>query len=125
MEITLNHTIVPAFNHIETAKFYEFIFEFKFLKVWGPFAVVKVNSSLTLDFKQADTFNSVHFAFKVSEKEFDNIFNRIKSKDIPFGSDPFNLDDHNINTNYNGRGVYFKDPNDHVLEIITTDYIID
>ena len=63
MEITLNHTIIPSFDKIETAKFYENIFDFKFIQEWGDFAVVKVNSTLTFDFITKSEFPSSHFAF--------------------------------------------------------------
>ena len=125
MEITLNHTIVPAYDNVKSAKFYERIFGFKFLKVWGHFAVLKVNSTLTLDFVNTKDFSKMHYAFKVSEKQFDGIFGRIKGEEIVYGSGPNKLDDREINTNYDGRGVYFRDENGHVLEILTTDYVID
>lgn len=125
MEITLNHTIVPAHDNVESAKFYEELFGFQFVKEWGHFAVVKVNSTLTLDFLTKETFSSIHYAFKVSEQQFDEIFYRIKTGNIKFGSSPNSQDDGKINNLYGGRGVYFKDPNGHVLEIITTDYITD
>lgn len=125
MEITLNHTIIPAYDNVKSAEFYDRIFGFKFLKVWRSFAVVKVNSTLTLDFRTQDEFSKMHYAFKVSEEQFDEIFGRIKADKISYGSGPFKLDDGSINTNYNGRGVYFKDTNGHILEILTKDYVID
>ena len=125
MEITLNHTIVPSHDNIIAAKFYERIFGFEFVKEWGPFTVVKVNSTLTLDFTVDNEFSSNHYAFKVSELQFDEILERIKLDNIVFGSGPSLVDDGNINHNYCGRGVYFKDPNGHVLEILTKDYVID
>ena len=126
MEITLNHTIVPSHNNVDSAKFYAKIFDFEFVKEWAHFAIVKVNSSLSLDFVTATKeFSSHHYAFKVSDQEFDNIFNRIKSNQISFGSGPRSLEDGEINHHHNGRGVYFKDPSNHILEIITTDYVLD
>ena len=125
MEITLNHTIIPTHNHIDTAKFFERIFGFKFVKEWGSFAVVKVNSTLTLDFMNKDEFHSLHYAFKVSESEFDQIFNNVKNEGIAYGSCPFAQEDGKINHNNDGRGVYFKDMNGHLLEIITQDYNLD
>lgn len=126
MEITLNHTIVPSQDNIESAKFYADIFGFEFVKEWGNFAVVKVNSTLTLDFVLADQdFSSHHYAFKVSDQQFDEIFARVKSNGLAFGSGPRAQDDGKINHHHGGRGVYFKDPSGHVLEIITTDYLID
>jgi len=125
MEITLNHTIVPSHDNVASAKFYEAIFGFEFVKEWGHFAVVKVNRTLTLDFMNEDDFPSLHYAFKVSDQQFDDILGRVKLENISFGSGPGSSADGKITHRFNGRGVYFKDPNGHVLEIITKDYIID
>ena len=125
MEITLNHTIVPAYNNVASARFYEDIFGFEYLKEWGHFAVLKINSHLTFDFITKDTFNTVHYAFKVTDEQFDTIFKRIQDREIAYGSDPFDLENASINHNHGGRGVYFRDPNEHVLEILTADYILD
>ncbi len=125
MEITLNHTIVLTHDNISSAKYYENIFGFKFVKVWGNFAVVKVNQTFTLDFMNESNFSSQHYAFKVSEDQFDEILGRIKTESVAFGSGPFSFDDGKINNNDGGRGVYFKDPNDHLLEILTKDYVLD
>lgn len=125
MEITLNHTIVPSHDNVISAKFYEEIFGFPFIKEWGHFAVVKVNSTLTFDFQTKEKFSSIHYAFKVSDEEFDLIFNRIKNMNIKYGSEPYSSENGEINNNHGGRGFYFNDPNGHVLEVITTDYNID
>ena len=125
MEVTLNHTIVPTHDNVASARFYERIFGFDFVKVWGHFAVVKVNPTLTLDFMNRDDFSSLHYAFKVSEQQFDEILNRLKAENIIFGSGPSSVDDGEINNLYGGRGAYFKDPNGHILEIITADYVLD
>jgi len=125
MEITLNHTIINSYDNVASAKFYERIFGFKFIKVWEHFAVLKVNSTLTFDFLIKEKFSKQHYAFKVSEDEFDEIFQRVKDENIPYGSDPYDRENGEINNHYGGRGVYFGDPNEHILEIITADYIID
>lgn len=125
MEITLNHTIIPSKNNVESARFYERIFGFHFVKEWGHFAVVQVNSTLTLDFDTQESFSSLHYAFKVSDEQFDEILERIKKDGISFGSGPRSRDNGQINTDYDGRGAYFEDPSGHVLEIITKDYVID
>lgn len=124
MEITLNHTIVPSKDNVESAKFYEKIFGFEFIKEWGHFAVVKVNSTLTLDFDTRNHFSKNHYAFKVNDQQFDVILERVKFDNIIFGSGPYSNDDGKINNRYGGRGVYFKDPNGHLLEILTKDYEI-
>lgn len=95
------------------------------MKVWGRFAVVKVNSTLTLDFDTDEHFSTLHFAFKVNDTQFDDILGRVKQEGIPFGSSPRSKTDGTFNTDYRGRGVYFKDPNDHTLEILTADYVLD
>ena len=59
------------------------------------------------------------------DQQFDEILERVKSENMSFGSGPRSSDDGKINNNYGGRGVYFKDPNEHLLEIITTDYVIE
>jgi len=125
MEITLNHTIVPSNDNVESAKFYSRIFGFEFVKEWGHFAVVKVNQTLTLDFLTKDTFSTLHYAFKVNDQQFDEILQRIKSENVSFGSGPSSLSDGKINNDHGGRGAYFPDPNGHMLEIITKDYVID
>ena len=118
MTITLNHTIVPARDKAAAAKFFADIFGLE----GGPsghFAPVRINNSLTLLFDNDDTFESHHLAFHVSDREFDAIFERIKQAKIAFGSAPWNLDDGKLNDWGGGRGVYFKDPNGHVLELMT------
>jgi catechol 2,3-dioxygenase-like lactoylglutathione lyase family enzyme len=131
MEITLNHTIVSAHNHIEAAKWWEEIFGFVYVKEWSIFAVLKVNSTLSFDFitKSADEIHSQHYAFKVTEDQFDQIFSRIKEKEIQYCSGPRLLIsgdyDSQINTLYGGRVVYFKDLSGHRLEIISAAYYLD
>lgn len=126
MEITLNHTIVYVKDNVASAKLYEYVFGFEFVKEWGHFAVLKVNETLTFDFiSKEGMFTKMHYAFKVSEKEFDEIFFRVKEKQLVYGSSPSSLSDGEINHHYKGRGVYFKDYDGHVLEIITTDYVLD
>ena len=83
------------------------------------FAPVRVNDTLTLDFDNRDHFESHHYAFHVSEDEFDAIFDRLKIEGIPYGSEPLSLDDMQINHRIRGRGVYFRDPNGHVQELLT------
>ena len=119
MAIELNHTIVPALDKEAAAEFFARIFGRRYEGPAGHFAAVKVNDTLTLDFDNAKTFESHHLAFKVSEDEFDAIFGRVKTEGIPYGSGPYTLDDMKTNTWGGGRGVYFKDLNGHILELLT------
>ena len=122
MPITLNHTIIPTHEKEESARFYARIFGFEYIGPFASFIVVRVNDSLCLDFAHRDQLESHHYAFKVSEEEFDQIFARIKAEHIKYGSGPYDPENMDINHNYGGRGVYFRDGNGHLLEMLTKDY---
>jgi catechol 2,3-dioxygenase-like lactoylglutathione lyase family enzyme len=119
MGITLNHTIVPAHDKEASAKFFANIFGLKCEGPAGHFAPVRINATLTLDFDNWDHFEMHHYAFHVGDAEFDAIFGRIKEAGIPYGSGPFSQEDMHTNTWRGGRGVYFKDPNGHLLQLLT------
>ena len=119
MSITLNHTIVPARDKVASAELFARIFGLTYEGTMGHFAPVKVNDTLTLDFDNSDEFESHHYAFHVSDEEFDAIFNRIKAEDLRYGSGPFESENMQINNRRGGRGVYFKDPDGHMLELLT------
>jgi len=129
MAITLNHTIVSAQDKQLSANFYCRIFGFEDLGPFASFIVVRVNDSLTLDFaiptnSKHGKVVSQHYAFKVSEPEFDQIMGRIEQEKLVYGSGPDQLDNQRINHLHGGRGAYFRDPDGHILEIMTTDYDI-
>ncbi|UJP04705.1 MAG: VOC family protein [Nitrosomonas sp.] len=124
MAITLNHTIVPCFDKAESAKFYCRVFGFEYVGVFSHFIVVRVNDTLCLDFDNQTQFSTTHYAFKASEPEFDQFFARLLTERIPYGSGPNQSNDGAINRHYGGRGVYFRDPNGHLLEMLTADYVI-
>ena len=119
MGIELDHTIVPARDKVASAEFFARIFGLRYDGAVSHFAPVEVNDRLTLDFDQSDEFEIHHYAFKVGDGEFDAIFARIGSEGIVYGSGPFSLDDMQINRRGGGRGVYFRDPSGHILEILT------
>jgi catechol 2,3-dioxygenase-like lactoylglutathione lyase family enzyme len=110
MAITLNHTIVPAHDKEASAKWFAKIFGLPYEGVAG---------TLTLDFDNRDEFESHHYAFHVSDAEFDAIFSRIKAEGMTYGSGPRDLDDMQINNRRGGRGVYFVDRDGHILELLT------
>jgi catechol 2,3-dioxygenase-like lactoylglutathione lyase family enzyme len=119
MTIILNHTIVPARDKAAAAKFFADIFGLKRGRS-GHFAPVRINKTLTLLFDDEDSeFESHHYAFHVTNREFDAILRRVKAAEVVFGSAPWSLDDGKLNDWNGGRGVYFRDPNGHVLELMT------
>jgi len=130
MSIILDHTIVPAKDKVASAEFFAEIFGLKVKPGQGHFAQVRVNESLTFDFADEPeawggpgfdprTGQSHHYAFHVSEAEFEAIFGRVKVKGLAYGSGPYNHTDGQIYTRRGGRGFYFEDPNGHLLEVMT------
>ena len=121
MTIELNHTIVPAHDKIASAKFLARIFGLEFDEdAVGYFAPVRVNQTLTLDFDDdVDRFDAHHYAFHVSDAEFDAIFSRVQEAGLAYGSDPWDPENRKLNDWNGGRGVYFRDPNGHLLELMT------
>jgi catechol 2,3-dioxygenase-like lactoylglutathione lyase family enzyme len=119
MPIVLDHTIVPAHDNEASARFFARIFGLQFEAVVSHFAPVRVNDTLVLDFDTRTTFEPHHYAFKVSDPDFDAIFQRIEREGIAYGSGPRSPDDMAINHRGGGRGLYFKDLNGHLLEVLT------
>lgn len=123
MTIKLNHTIVHARDARMSAEFLAEILGLGAPVPFGPFLGVQTGNEVTLDFLETDEDIQVqHYAFLVSDAEFDDIFARIKSRSIPYYADPARKQKGEINTRDRGRGAYFEDPNGHVLEILTRPY---
>ena len=122
MTVTLNHTIIHASDPAATADYYTEILGLPPSFRYGPFIVVQVGET-SLDFSPAEgDIASRHFAFLVSEPEFDEIFARITDRGIDHWADPYRRQPDQINTRDGGRGVYFPDPDGHLLEILTRPY---
>jgi len=120
MMITLNHTIVSARDKDAAARLFAEIFGLRFEGSGGHFAQVRVNDTLTLDFAEAKgTIAGQHYAFHVSDSEFDAILERVKDGGLPFGSGPRSLEDGKLNAWNGGRGFYYKDHDGHVIELMT------
>ena len=125
MALQLDHTIVPAYDKVKSAKFIARIFGVDFKRTWGHFAPVKVNDTFTLDFDDSDNPQSNHYAFLASDEEFDEVLQRVKDEGIAFGSGPRSRTDGKINHRHRGRGFYFDCENGHVWEVITHTYVTD
>jgi catechol 2,3-dioxygenase-like lactoylglutathione lyase family enzyme len=124
MSVQLNHTIVEARDRKVAADFLAKILGLEVGAPFGPFLPVETSNGVTLDFMDSDAERIApqHYAFLVSEDEFDAIFGRIKQAGVQFYADPGHHDAGRINHNDGGRGLYFDDPNGHNLEIITRPY---
>ena len=122
MPVQLNHTIVAASDKNESATFLAEILGLAAPTAYGPFAVVELDNDVSLDFVDDPEIHQRHYAFLVSEEEFDEIFARIRARGLPYWADPFERHPGAINTHDGGRGVYWNDPDGHKLEIITRPY---
>ena len=122
MPVKFNHTIVHATDRDATAAFLTEILGLPEAETYGPFREVKVANEASLDVMQADTVHPQHYAFLVSEEEFDEIFGRIKERGIPYAADPFGHKPGEINHDDGGRGLDWDAPDGHRLEIITVPY---
>jgi catechol 2,3-dioxygenase-like lactoylglutathione lyase family enzyme len=123
MAVKLNHTIVHARDKRESAAFYAEVFGLGEPVPFGPFLDLETANEVTLAILETDEkFNPQHYAFLVSEAEFDQIFARVKAKRLDYWADPGRRHQGEINTHFGGRGVYFEDPSGHLLEIITRPY---
>ncbi len=122
MPVQLNHTIVAASDKRASATFLTDVLGLAPPSSFGPFLVVELDNGVSLDFVDDGDVHPRHYAFLVTEDEFDQIFGRIRDRGLEFWADPFERHPGEINTNDGGRGVYWKDPDGHVLEIITRPY---
>ena len=124
MTVKLNHTIVHSVDPREAAKFYAEVFGLPAPTPFGPFLDVNVANEVTLAFLSAEgmEIQMQHYAFLVGEKEFDQIFGRVKKRGLKYWADPGQRQEGEINHHFGGRGVYFQDPSGHLLEIITQPY---
>lgn len=123
MSIQLNHTIALARDPLTSATSLAEILGCKAPYPFGPFQVVALDNGVTLDFLQAvDSIPYQHYAFLVSEEEFDVIFSRIRQRELPYWAGPDHYKPGEINHHDRGRGVYWDSPEGHTLEIITRQY---
>jgi catechol 2,3-dioxygenase-like lactoylglutathione lyase family enzyme len=123
MTVELNHTIVAAHDKKASAHFLADILGLEVSPPFGPFIPVQIPNGVTLDYTDASgPIPPQHYAFLVSETDFDAIFARIRAAGLTYWADPYHRRVNEINTNDGGRGTYFDDPNGHNLEIITRPY---
>ncbi len=123
MPVQLNHTIIRSHDKQLSARFLIDILGLPEATRYGPFLVVELDNEVSLDYLETDgKIASQHYAFLVSEAEFDQAFSRIRERQILYWADPDQEHPGKINHHDGGRGVYFRDPDGHLLEIITRPY---
>jgi catechol 2,3-dioxygenase-like lactoylglutathione lyase family enzyme len=123
MRAQLNHTIVWCSDRTRSARFLAEILGRPAPSKFGHFEVVELDNGVALDFADlGGPIQQQHYAFLISEDDFDAVFARITQKGLLYWADPMRSRQGEINRNDGGRGVYFPDPDDHLLEIITKPY---
>lgn len=124
LSVQFNHTIVHARDNRESAEFFSGLLGLEITAEWGPFVAVALANGVTLDFATIpeEHITPQHYAFLVSEEEFDAAYARIVEHGIAHWADPHRRQPGTINHNDGGRGVYFLDPAGHALELITVPY---
>ena len=123
MSVQLNHTIVWCRDKQKSATFLTEILGLPGPTRFGPMLVVQLNNSVSLDFYENDgEISSQHYAFLIGEDDFDQVFARIRGRGLQHWADPGKHRTGEINRNDGGRGVYFEDPDGHLLEVITRPY---
>jgi catechol 2,3-dioxygenase-like lactoylglutathione lyase family enzyme len=123
MAVNFNHTIVASGDKRVSAAFLAEILGLPAPTRWGPFQVVRTANDANIDFMDADReISPQHYAFLVDEAEFDEIFGRVRARGLRYWADPARTQENEINHNDGGRGIYFKDPSGHLMEVITRPY---
>ncbi|MEL5954136.1 VOC family protein [Streptomyces sp. CLV115] len=124
MSVELNHTIIHSRDNRESAEFLADILGLEVGEEWGPFIPVSTANGVTLDFATIPeaSITMQHYAFLISEGEFDTAYARIKELGVAYYADPHQKQPGEINHNDGGRGLYFTDPAGHGMEIITRPY---
>jgi len=124
MSIRFNHTLVHCHDKRESSAFLTGILGLPAASPFGPFLVVELEHGVSLDFHEVKRAAVIHqhYAFLIDEEDFDPIFDRIRANGLDYWADPSKQRLGAINRNDGGRGVYFEDPNGHLLEILTRPY---
>jgi len=121
MAVQLNHTIVQAKDKTASATFLADVLGLGAPSAFGPFMCVETANGVSLDYSdRAGTFEPAHYAFLVTEEEFDAIFARVTERGLPYWADPGHTQANVINNH--GRGFYFEDPSGHNMEVLTRPY---
>jgi catechol 2,3-dioxygenase-like lactoylglutathione lyase family enzyme len=124
MTVTFNHTIIAAKDRHESARFFRELFELPEAPSWGPFINVQLPDGVLLQFAEPPVdIQMQHYAFLIDDELFDRAYRRLCDQGIEHWADPKMRRSGEINDGHGGRGVYFKDPGGHAIELITRPYL--
>jgi catechol 2,3-dioxygenase-like lactoylglutathione lyase family enzyme len=124
MSVQLNHTIVYSRDPERSSFFLTELLGLAAPSRFEPFWVVALENGASLDFLDAEghPIHPQHYAFLIGEDDFDAIFGRIRERGLDHWADPHKDRPGEINRRDGGRGVYFDDPDGHLLEVLTRPY---
>jgi hypothetical protein len=123
MRIELNHTIVHVKDRWAAARDVGEVLGLPEPTAYGPFADLELDNDVTLAFMDTDgEIHGQHYAFLVSEEDFDLVLGRLRDAGRRWWADPYGRQPDEINHADGGRGLYWKGPDGHWLEIITRPY---
>ena len=123
MSVDLNHTIVSCRDQQRSAAFLTDVLGLPAATRFGHFLVVQADNGVSLDYSETTgDIAAQHYAFLVGESEFDAAFGRIRDQDLTYWADPGRSQPGEVNHRDGGRGLYFEDPDGHLMEILTRPY---
>jgi len=123
MPAHFNHTIIASIDRAVSAGFYRDILEADEAPAWGPFTNLTLAGGVMLQFAEPPVeIQMQHYAFLVDDQHFDRAYQRLVNAGVEHWADPQMTRPGETNTEHGGRGVYFKDPSGHALELITKPY---
>jgi catechol 2,3-dioxygenase-like lactoylglutathione lyase family enzyme len=124
MTVTFNHTIIAAKNRAESAQFFRDLLELPAAPSWGVFTNIQLSDGVLLQFAEPPVdIQMQHYAFLLDDDLFDRAYRRLQNRNIEHWADPQMRRPGETNTEHGGRGVYFKDPAGHAIELITRPYL--
>lgn len=122
MTVELNHTIVWCRDKQRSAAFLTELLDLPPPVPFGPMLVVALGNGVSMDYYDSDAFSQQHYAFLLDEAGFDALHAKLRSRGLAHWADPARQQANRINHHFGGRGVYFEDPDGHLLEAITRPY---
>jgi catechol 2,3-dioxygenase-like lactoylglutathione lyase family enzyme len=123
VSVQLNHTIVSCRDQQRSAAFLTGILGLPPATRFGHFLVVEADNGVSLDYSETSgDITSQHYAFLVGDEDFEAAYRRIQDQGLQYWANPGRTQPGVINQRDGGRGLYFEDPDGHLMEIITRPY---
>jgi catechol 2,3-dioxygenase-like lactoylglutathione lyase family enzyme len=124
MAASFNHTIIAATDRAASARFYRELLEVPDAPSWGLFTNIQLDHGVLLQFAEPPVeIQMQHYAFLIDDDHFDRAYALLQDRGVVHWADPQMRRPGEINNEHGGRGVYFKDPAGHALELITRPYL--